>query len=85
MHALRFTTDRPMDTFPRALDQLRRMGFDLHRAVIADAMTERARVRFMFSGGKAGAAATLRDRVAGMPGVVDASLCSLARDAAEAA
>lgn len=85
MHALRFTTDRPMDSFPRALDQLRRMGFELRRAVVSDAAADEARVRITFAGAGEGAAETFRLRVACMPGVVDADLRTLARSMADAA
>ncbi len=81
MHALRFTSDNPLDHLPRALDQLRRMGFSIHRAALEEAAAAgEASVRLIFSCDSTGAAETFRHRVEGLMGVTDLALYAVAEE-----
>lgn len=81
MHALRFTSDNPLDHLPRALDQLRRMGFSLHRAAVETDAAGCASVRLLFTCETQGVADTFRHRVGGLMGVTDLVLLPVAEQA----
>lgn len=74
MHALRFRSDNPLDHLPRALDQLRRMGLELHRATIEGGGGDGARIRVLFSAEREGAAQTYGHRMGGLVGISELHL-----------
>ncbi|WP_416898770.1 MAG: hypothetical protein ACMVY4_03280 [Minwuia sp.] len=74
MYDLSFRSDDPLDHLPRALDQLRRASFTLHRAAVETGDGDTAWIRVRITEPADGAAETFRCRVGNMVGISDLDL-----------
>ena len=74
VHMLRFSTPDPLDHFPRALDVVRRMGFDFVSVWAQPAPSARFLVRLNFVPNGDKPPSSLANRISAFIGVTDVEL-----------
>lgn len=69
MHQLEFTSRDPLDHLPRALDIVRKMGFDLRHARVGPTADGGVQVSIVVEGGGSRPLSTLEARILALEGI----------------